>query len=250
MKKSFMFMALVSAMLTSCSSREEAPQPDVNGDYIEMLGRGENAALYVRDSWEVYHSFDDGQTWNIKYQSSNPDSYGDVMGFVSPGALSIIIQDGMVLKDEDLFYSTGPDPILACLEALRKSTGKHIEVYRGASIDYQQGDDLSKLSGALGKVSVFNSEKLHLTLKGYGQVDFSKYISRNEIDYVAVPYKAVDMADNVIGSDINDIRRQIIDRCREHFGRYIDLTEVYGGAFNLDDGNIIDLDELEKRLLD
>lgn len=245
-----MLMALVSAMLTSCSSKEEVPQPDVNGDYIEMLGRGENAALYVRDSWDVYYSFDDGQTWDIKYQSSNPETYQDLMGFSSPGIHSIIIQDGMVLKEEELFHSTGPDPILACLEALRKSTGKQIEVYRGTSIDYRQGDDLSKLSGALGKVSVFNSEKLHLTLNGYGEVGFSKYISRSEIDYRAVPYKAVSMADNVIGSDLNDIRRQIIDRCREHFGRYIDLTEVYGGTVILDDGNIIDLDELEKRLLD
>lgn len=243
----FFIATLISFSLLSLAACSSDGEPTgIDTSIFDGVSRSEKQLKYEIVNWAEYNNYNDGNGW-VEFDLNS------VVGWELPAPTSIIFQNGMTLFEEDLFTEAyGPDPILLPLEAYKKSTRKNFDIYISTPLNYKETTGELKIGGTTYVLKTLTNSKLIMEQHGYGwkmtvNGDI-RYDALSVLEFRSVDFSPIDLDKCLIGSDLKDIQRKVIAMCREHFGNTIDLTAVYGGNIYLDDGNIIDLDELEALL--
>lgn len=242
--KFFGCLALLSAMtLTSCSS-DDAPKATFDEEFATQLSRGEKTVCYQTTAIEQWNEKADGS-----YEQVN---LNDLSGFESLTPGTIIVQDGKAIAELELMRSSGPDAIALPLSAYQKATGKAFKVFLSSDVSLSADNKKLSIGEYESKVLEINDGGMKLeTHCDYWDPEdnYEKRDAYQVTTYQTVAFTPIDFERQLICSDRKDAYRKIIALCREQFGNTINLNEVFAPEIQFDNP-IIDLDELEKQLLD
>lgn len=243
MKKSFIFTLLAAVALTSCTSDKE-PQAVFDEEFATQLSRGEKTVCY---------QITDIETWEEKADGSFEQvNLNDWDGFESLTPGTIIVQDGKAIAELELMRSSGPDAIALPLSAYQKATGRAFMVFLSTDISLSADNKKLSIGEYESKVLEINDGGMKLeTHCDYWDPEdnYEKRDAYQVTTYQTVAFTPIDFERQLLCSDRKDAYRKIIALCREQFGNTINLNEVFAPEIQFDNP-IIDLDELEKQLLD